>query len=200
VERTARLDRNARERADRDGVVERDHWSQGSLEDEQLERDFENFVLEARNGLVTFGMVLTGDFGVAQDLAQEALVRTWQRWRRVHELERPQSWSRRVLHNLAVDHLRHRRREARFRSERREPYNLQIEDEGLLGAIRGLEPGPRKALFLHYFLGLPLTEIALELGVPTGTVGSWLSRSRAAIAERLDDSRSHRTGGDDRNE
>jgi hypothetical protein len=33
--------------------------------------------------------------GVAQDLAQEALVGTWQQWRRVHDLERPWAWSKR---------------------------------------------------------------------------------------------------------
>ncbi len=166
------------------------------MEDE-LEREFEDFVRETREGLVALGMLLTGDVSAAQDLAQETLVRAWQRWRRLRSYERPAAWSRRVLHNLAVDRARRRVREQRYRSERRAPSTLQIEDEALLEAIRGLDPKPRSAVFLHYFVGLPIAEIAAELGAPAGTVGSWLSRSRASIAEQLDSTRRRASGGGD---
>ena len=38
---------------------------------------------------------------------------------------------------------------------------------------------------MHYLLDIPVSEIALELGVPVGTVKSWLSRGRTALAARL---------------
>lgn len=47
-------------------------------------------------------------------------------------------------------------------------------------------PGPqREALVLHDGLGLPVAEVAADLGVPEGTVRSWLSRGRAVLVEIL---------------
>ena len=51
----------------------------------------------------------------------------------------------------------------------------------------------RDALVLHHLVGLAVTEVASELGVPEGTVKAWLSRGRrrlaAALAERTGRSR-----------
>lgn len=179
----------ADERRDEVGVGGRHERSRGELGQDERAGEFEAFVLEAREGLVALGVLLTGDVAVAQDLAQETLVRAWQRWSRVRRYDRPLAWSRHVLHNLAVDHLRRRGRAAVAASGRSETTTLQVEDGELLEAIRSLEPAPRKALFLHYFLGLPIAQVAEELGVPTGTVAAWLSRSRTTIAARLDRSR-----------
>jgi RNA polymerase sigma-70 factor (ECF subfamily) len=43
----------------------------------------------------------------------------------------------------------------------------------------------REALVLHDGIGLSAAEVAIELGVPEGTVRSWLSRSRAMLAPIL---------------
>ena len=43
----------------------------------------------------------------------------------------------------------------------------------------------REALVLHDGIGLSVAEVAIELGVPEGTVRSWLSRSRAMLAPIL---------------
>jgi RNA polymerase sigma-70 factor (ECF subfamily) len=44
----------------------------------------------------------------------------------------------------------------------------------------------RQAVALHYLCDLTVAEIATELGVAIGTVKSWLSRGRAALAIALD--------------
>jgi RNA polymerase sigma-70 factor (ECF subfamily) len=38
---------------------------------------------------------------------------------------------------------------------------------------------------LHDGLGVPVAEVASELGVPEGTVRSWLSRGRAVLSPIL---------------
>jgi hypothetical protein len=43
----------------------------------------------------------------------------------------------------------------------------------------------RRAVVLHYLGDLPVDEIASELGVPRGTVLSWLHRSRVRLADLL---------------
>jgi len=44
-------------------------------------------------------------------------------------------------------------------------------------AMRRLDPGGRAIVVLHYFLGMPLTEVAATLGIPIGTVKSRLHRA-----------------------
>jgi RNA polymerase sigma-70 factor (ECF subfamily) len=42
---------------------------------------------------------------------------------------------------------------------------------------------------LHHLVGLPVEEVARELGVPTGTVKSRLARGRTALAQVLNTER-----------
>ena len=48
-------------------------------------------------------------------------------------------------------------------------------------ALRSLPRGQCQALFLHDGLGQSVPEIARDLGLPEGTVKSWVSRGRAAL-------------------
>jgi RNA polymerase sigma-70 factor (ECF subfamily) len=43
----------------------------------------------------------------------------------------------------------------------------------------------RRALTLHYLLDRSVAEIAVETGASAGTVKSWLSRGRTALAAAL---------------
>jgi hypothetical protein len=62
---------------------------------------------EARYGdVVAMVHALTGDVAEAQDLAQEAFCRAWQRWKSVSTYEEPLAWIRRVAANLAVSRWR----------------------------------------------------------------------------------------------
>jgi hypothetical protein len=66
-----------------------------------------------------------------------------------------------------------------------------IEDAGL-GCQRGVGRHPHRRVGLpgwrrvrHHLVGLPVQEVAEQLGVPVGTVKARLSRGRAALARRL---------------
>jgi RNA polymerase sigma-70 factor, ECF subfamily len=63
-----------------------------------------------------------------------------------------------------------------------------IADRDLLDeALRRLEPEWRAVVVLHYYLGMPLPDVAVELRIPLGTAKSRLHRSlgvmRSALAE-----------------
>jgi RNA polymerase sigma-70 factor (ECF subfamily) len=53
--------------------------------------------------------------------------------------------------------------------------------------MRTLADGPRQALELFHLEGVPYAEIARRLGVPLGTVATWVTRGRRAMAEALED-------------
>jgi RNA polymerase sigma-70 factor (ECF subfamily) len=64
-----------------------------------------------------------------------------------------------------------------------------LADRQLLdGALRRLDRGHRAVVVLHYFLGMPLPEVAASLGIPVGTAKSRLHYSlgvmrRSVLAE-----------------
>lgn len=57
-----------------------------------------------------------GDAEVAEDLAQEALIRLCRDWRKVRKLDAPDRWLHRVAINLAHSHYRRKTTERRVLS------------------------------------------------------------------------------------
>jgi RNA polymerase sigma-70 factor (ECF subfamily) len=60
-------------------------------------------------------------------------------------------------------------------------------DPDLAAALGRLEPRARAALLLQAVDGYSAREIGEMLGVPEGTVSSWISRGRVAIRRDLDE-------------
>nr|MDT0657821.1 SigE family RNA polymerase sigma factor [Micromonospora sp. DSM 115978] len=144
---------------------------------------------EARYGdVVAMAHALTGgDLAEAQDIAQEAFCRAWQRWDTVARYDEPLAWIRRVAANLATSRWR-RLRVARTALRRDRPTAvpaLEPDRVVLVAALRRLPSEQRKAVVLHHLIDLPVTEVAFELGVAVGTVKSWLHRGRLALAAHL---------------
>ena len=150
--------------------------------------DFDVFYRDTSRRLARYAYGLTGDPGEAQDLVQEAYARAWQRRHRLAGYEDPEGWLRVVVNRLATDRWRRLgvRRNAAGAAPPPDPVAPPSEDVVLLvRAMRALPVAHRRALALHYLLDRSVAEIAAETGVPTGTVKSWLSRGRAALAAEL---------------
>jgi RNA polymerase sigma-70 factor (ECF subfamily) len=132
--------------------------------------------------------VLTGDRELAQDLTQEALLKTWKQWTKVAAYESPEGWTRRVLHNLCIDSWRKTSQPGAHLTMEHSPVTSEIpaHHQQLAQAMRGLPGEQARALLLHDGLGLTVPEVAREIGAAEGTVKSWLSRSRKVVAARLD--------------
>lgn len=127
---------------------------------------------------------MTGDLSEAQEAVQEAFTRALAAPRRFADLENPESWLRRVAVNIA--RTRHRRRRMLDGLLRRVGPPPVVADRApehlaLLAALRQLPEGQRYALALHYFMDLPIEEVAQTLNVSVGTVKSRLSRARRAL-------------------
>jgi len=65
------------------------------------------------------------------------------------------------------------------------PSNV-AERELLDEALRRLEPEWRAVVVLHYFVGMPLPEVASELRIPLGTAKSRLHRSLGVMRTTLE--------------
>jgi len=152
--------------------------------------DFDELYQARYGDIVAMLHALVGDLTEAQDLAQEAFCRAWQRWRTVSEYDEPLAWIRRVAMNLATSRWR-RLRVAKAHLRRERPADvppLGPDHVALVAALRRLPIDQRRAIVLHHLVDLPVAEVAQELQVAVGTVKSWLHRGRAALAASLDES------------
>ena len=146
---------------------------------------FDAYFRTSKQPLVSMAYLLTGDMQTAQDLTQEALLRTWSRWKRISRYDDPRAWTRRVLYNLAVSQSR-RNKTRRHAAVLQRAVPAPDESHLLLAtALRALPENQMRALVLHDGAGMSVKEVAIEMGVAEGTVKSWLSRGRSAAASAL---------------
>jgi RNA polymerase sigma-70 factor (sigma-E family) len=134
--------------------------------------------------------LLLGDAARAEDIVQEAFLRTFAGWGRLRQPSRADVYLKRSVINLCRSGLRRRPVETRGNRmvHHREEGRSTLWDEGaavaltVLEAVRGLPPRQRATVVLRYYLDLPEAEIADILGTTTGTVKSQLSKARAHLA------------------
>jgi RNA polymerase sigma-70 factor (sigma-E family) len=147
---------------------------------------FAEFVKDRYPALVRHGAILTGDPGHGEDLAQEALVKTYRAWRRLHPDGDPEAYTRRVMVRAAWRAGRRLwRREVPTQAppERAgaDPFDGADTAHLVLQALRTLPAQQRVVLVLRYWGGLSEQEIAAELGCSVGTVKSRASRAVATL-------------------
>jgi RNA polymerase sigma-70 factor (ECF subfamily) len=133
----------------------------------------------------------------AEDVAQEALLRAFRRFKHLRERERFRGWLVRIAFRLALDRARSaKRREQRetlwSRPERQPPAanaeDLAVRNEFARRLERALDELPEKlrlVLLLSAIRGHTLEEVASMLSVPTGTMKSRLFFARKQLAEKL---------------
>jgi RNA polymerase sigma factor (sigma-70 family) len=126
---------------------------------------------------------------LAEDVAQEAMLVAYRRWREVGDLERPDLWVRRTCANLAVSQFRRRLVELRVLTKlagrRQPPAELSERGEEFWTAVRALPQRQAQAAALRFVYDMPIADIAVTLGTSEGTVKQHLSRARAALARTL---------------
>jgi len=137
--------------------------------------------------LVGYLVPLVGDVGLAQDLAQEAFVDLFSRWRKV---EHPRAYVYAAATNLARGHWRRREREGRaFASvETLSEHTQQAEEPWLRDLVLRLPTRLRAPVLLHYYADLPMTEVADQLRLPLGTVKRRLHEARTLLLHVLEES------------
>lgn len=134
-----------------------------------------------RTALVRLAHLLTGSSAIAEELAQEALLATQQRWA---TLENPGAYARRSLVNLCRSHQRRRVLELR-RVPPPLAHPLPPEIDETWQAIRRLSREQREVIVLRFYEDLSVEQTAELLGKPTGTVKSLQHRALARLKEVL---------------
>lgn len=138
---------------------------------------------------------VTADRGLADDAAQEAMEKAFGALHGFDETRPLGPWLKRIAINRAVDQLRRRRRVEVLHDEDTIFHAWAVGDSAdedirlwaVADAVAALGAGKRVVVVLHYWLDLPIEEIAGVLGLPVGTVASRLSRAREELRAVLEE-------------
>lgn len=137
---------------------------------------------------------------LARDAVQEGLIRAWRELPKLREPDRFDAWVYRLTVNSCIDQTRRRKRRL-IEVELTATHTPVMQDDSRAHADRDqvdrvlqqLDEHGRAIVVLHYFVGLPLTEVATTLSIPVGTVKSRLHRAltqmRVAIEPTSDATR-----------
>jgi RNA polymerase sigma-70 factor (ECF subfamily) len=148
---------------------------------------FDEFYRGTGQRVVAYLYAAGGDLAEAQDAAQEAYMRAWQRWDSLAEND-PEQWVRTVGWRILAN--RWRKLRGRLVAYRRHglpaPSPALNEDAvALVTALRQLPPNVRVAVVLFHILELPVAAIAEQTQTPVGTVKARLVRGRQQLATLL---------------
>jgi RNA polymerase sigma factor (sigma-70 family) len=143
---------------------------------------------------------LLRDLGLAEELAQDALVTALEQWPRSGIPDNPGAWLMATARHRAIDQLRRRRMLSRKHEALGYELEMQQSDEGML-AERAEEAVPddllrlmfiachplisteaRTALTLKLLAGLTTTEIARAFLVPEATIAQRIVRAKRTLA------------------
>lgn len=136
-------------------------------------------------GVLSFSL---GDRWVAEELAQETIIRVCQHWVRVRDMAAPQAWTHRVALNLSNSWLRRRVAErkatAKLASSAVPAMSHSDADAiAVRAAIAALPERQRTALVLRYYADLPAAEAAAVMGCREGTVRALTYQAIGALRE-----------------
>ena len=163
---------------------------------------YQDLVTRYATPAVNLATRMVRDRAVAEDLAQEAFLRAFERLSTYDQERRFVSWFFQILHNVTIDYLRRKRPATVSLDDLEESGHpavnsstaggspaVQAEQAALAHAVEAalsfLRPEYREAITLRYREDLSVQETAEIMGVPVGTVKTYLYRARKELASIL---------------
>ena len=142
---------------------------------------------------------------LARDAVQEGFLRAWRDLPSLRDPDRFEAWLHRLVFRACIDLIRRRGRRpieveltATDAPSIRDAAGHLADREILDAALRRLPPEWRAVVVMHHYLGMPLPDVAVALGIPIGTAKSRHHRSleamRVSITADLEPASPKRTG------
>ena len=153
--------------------------------------DHDAFAELARDAVVRLdraARLILRDPELARDAVQDGLLLAWRSLPGLREPEHFDAWLHRLIVNACLDLARRRKRRVTeveltdLHAPLLRDSSTDSEQRELVDAVlRRLDERERAIVVLHYYIGLPLTEVSAALGIPIGTVKSRLHRALGAM-------------------
>ncbi|MBD0383386.1 RNA polymerase sigma factor [Paenibacillus sedimenti] len=143
------------------------------------------------------------DHSAVEDIIQESFIRAVGKAPMLKEIDKYESWLKKLTRNVTLNHLRKHKRnreelEAEFvliskeaapAAEHLVPLEKEVElklmREAIIKYINQLSPSYRQIIAMKWIHNLSYKDMAVELGVTEGVIRQRLFRAREAIKQKL---------------
>jgi RNA polymerase sigma-70 factor (sigma-E family) len=151
---------------------------------------FSEFVEARSSSLFRTAYLMVGDHQLAQDLLQEALVKTLIAWPRLQDRENVEPYTRRIVVTTAISWRRRRsfhERPTGILPEASRPDQAEtvVTHDAVVAALLTVPPRQRAAIVLRYYQDLTEAQTAEALGCSVGAVKSQVSAGLKRLREAL---------------
>lgn len=144
-------------------------------------------------GLIIHCEGLMKDRDHAEDVAQEAFIKAYQRLNTFDaDKAKFSTWLYRIATNYAIDELRKRKHFADVEDietlvDVTMPYAPMFDEKDAvrMAVARLMPPHYRQVIEAYFWHGKSYKQIAAEHNIPTATVGTWISRAKGQLREEL---------------
>jgi len=157
---------------------------------------FSEFVEARSSSLFRTAYLMVGDHQLAQDLLQEALVKTLIAWPRLRDRPNVDAYTRRIVVTTSISWRRRRtfhERPTDTLPERVDPDLTEavVTHDAVIAALLTVPPRQRAAIVLRYYQDLTEAQTAEVMGCSVGAVKSQvaagLKRLRAVLGRSFDE-------------
>ena len=151
---------------------------------------YEELVFRHQKNVLARALAVTHNEFMAEDAAQDAFVTAWMKLDMLREPEKFGAWVCRIARNRAVKLVERFREYADYDDSRllgmesadaADTVFISEERAELRHAVERLPAKIRTVIYLHYFEGLTVAEIAAKMNAPSGTVKWQLSEGRKKL-------------------
>lgn len=184
-----------------DSALVDDFLSRGREESfERLVHQYKHKTFRLANSVLGPGLAAE-----AEDLTQEVFIQVFRKLSTFRKESRFSTWLYRITYNMALE----RKQKARFRiphqgekvlesmpaqdkeGDPSEVASRRQQRKAVLQCLEALDEPFRTAIYLHYWMKCPVSEIAEILDTRPNTVKSYLYRARKRLARMLEKERDH---------
>jgi len=150
--------------------------------DEHFESWYRKFYPKLVNSLGCY----LGDSNLAKQSADEAIVRAYENWDRVHKMDSPEGWTYRVGLNWAKRKLRRSKIERIINSGKREETVDEPHGE-IWHIVSKLPERQRQAVALRHLGHMSENEVAKVMKIKRGTVSATLHQAYKSLQPKISD-------------
>jgi RNA polymerase sigma-70 factor (sigma-E family) len=150
--------------------------------------EFTEFVQASWPALYRTAYLMLGDRGLAEDLVQTALAKTYASWGKVHDIGAARGYARTTLVNTASSWFRKKGWRNERPTERLQDHPYDDDPSvrpALMQALAQLPPRQRAVVVLRFYDDLSVADTARALGCGEGTVKSQTSDALASLRHLL---------------
>lgn len=157
--------------------------------------EFTEFVASRSRALFRTAYLLTGDHGLAEDLLQTALIKTYTGWGRIRAVENAEAYARRTLVTTATTWWRRKAWRAERPTDRLPEGATELDVDAIANResvwreIQRLPARQRAAIVLRFYEDLTEKQTAAAMGCSVGNVKSQthmaLRNLRARLGEQI---------------